>query len=144
MSSSRAGSSSMASVVTGELRLANMPVAALSLSLPFPAASLRDGRVPSGMPLYTADFVRGLSFPAPLPHLVCTPHSIATPALLLLFLFSSPWRCALQAPAAEAISVAGLGASERWFTQHLGQYSVLNRFLYARLASPPPLASSHC
>lgn len=101
--SSRAGPSSMASVVTGELRVANMPVAALSLSLPFPAAGLRDGRVPSGMPLYAADFVRGLSFPAPLPQL---------------------------APAAEAISVAGLEASERWFTQHLGQYSVLNRFLF--------------
>lgn len=124
----------MASVVTGELRVANMPVAALSLSLPFPAAGLRDGRVPSGMPLYAADFVRGLSFPAPLPQLVCTPH----PHLLLLLL--SPPRGTLQAPAAEAISVAGLEASERWFTQHLGQYSVLNRFLYARLSLEVPRA----
>jgi hypothetical protein len=129
----------MASVVTGELRVASMPVAALSLSLPFPAAGLRDGRVPSGMPLYAADFVRGLSFPAPLPQLVCTPHPHLLLLLLLLLLLSPP-RGTLQAPAAEAISVAGLGASERWFTQHLGQYSVLNRFLYARLSLEVPRA----
>jgi hypothetical protein len=80
ISSSGKGSSSMSSVV-GELRVASMPVSALSLSLPLPSTGLRQGRVPTGMPLYTADFVRCLSFPAPLLHRVWTNPPFCTQCL---------------------------------------------------------------